>query len=385
MSTVNNPLATKPFITTTLNNLLSAGGFYLPTQSGFTLTYASSTDIPTTFAPSFPGNTTTTTIFVTISSLTTPITQQQNNAPYINTLSSATSCPLPLGTLICSATSSGAPATSKVGAIIGYYNKQTSAAAFDAFGNCVSGQGFYVVDQAAAFGQTTANLSIPGIGSPISGQTGIATSLTLQSALQTVLNNPIPSSDLVGNIQYYAFMTVLINMLNGANNTYPSTPSTAGASAIRVLACLDDGTPICDTGRCGYTSNNQIVSLINGATLTSGSNYTLAVGNIYQNFRRKLTITGPLYNTSNALATDPSGCIFTLGTAPGNGVNENHQSRPEILLALFSNTGIGYANRWSSTTSSNNIYIAERIGVAPENNQGTIRLNVPSTFTGSIP
>lgn len=377
MSTVNNPLATKPFITRALDNMLSTGGFFMPTQAGFSLTYASSTDVPTSYSPSFTGNTTTT-IFVSITGLSTSIPQLQNNAPYITTsnFSSVSSCPLPLGTLICSASAAGAPATNKVGAIIGYYNKQTAVAPFDAFGNCNSNS-YYVLDKASAYDNVVANLSIPAVGS------STANPLTLQSALQTLLNNPIPATDLSGNIQYYSFITVLVNMLNGINNTYPSTPATAGGSAVRVLSCMDDGTPICDSGRCGYTSNNQIISLINGSNFTTGVGYLLSVGNTFQNFRRKLTITCPLYNSTNTTALDASGCMFTLGTAPGNGINENHQSRPEILLALFSNTGIGYANRWSSSTFSNNIYIAERIGVSPENNQGTIRLNVPSSFISS--
>jgi hypothetical protein len=348
MSTVN-VLANKPFITTQLNSALS-GAYYMPALSGITVN---------SNTVSYLGNTgNTNTVSITTLPSPPPGGYLQNGGATITGLSTTA---LPLGTLLLKSDGT------KLGAIIGY----TSGATFDASGNSASASTFsYVLDQLVAINTPFSSVSVTGFG------TSIANGVTLQNALQNVLNNPIPSIDLSGNVQYYQFITILISVLNGINNNNPTsaTGSGPGATAVRILCAMDDGTPICDTGKCAYNAgtNSQIIGLM--------SSLTNAVGNTYVNFIKKLTISCPLYNTTNATVADVSGCIFTVGTAGGNAINENHQTRPEILLALFSNNGIGYAQRWSSSTRTNNLYIAQRIGVAPEANQGTIRLNVPISF-----
>ena len=79
--------------------------------------------------------------------------------------------------------------------------------------------------------------------------------------------------------------------------------------------------------------------------------------------------------TVNDISSNP--VTLTVGSAGGNNINENHNTRPEILLALLSSGGVGFANRYSTSTSSINQYYAVRFGTVSEYNIGTIRINVP--------
>jgi hypothetical protein len=208
---------------------------------------------------------------------------------------------------------------------------------------------------------------------------------TVQNAFQTLLNNPIPSNSSVGNTQYYKFIYSLVKAVNIQNDLYPSIaydndPAasanidyTSGKNGIRILATMDDGTPIVDTGKCvsTATTTNQITSLV--------GSFVPTLGNTYVNFSKKITILNANYSSSNTV-TDASNNSVTLGTAGGNAINENHHTRPEFLLALFSSSSNGSATRWSSSTNANNIYLAQRMGFTPEANFGAIRINVPVTY-----
>jgi len=60
----------------------------------------------------------------------------------------------------------------------------------------------------------------------------------------------------------------------------------------------------------------------------------------------------------------------------GKIINENHNSRPEIMVAVLSNNGTGYANRFSSSVGAKLQYLAQRLGTSVQENIGTIRLSV---------
>jgi len=331
--------------------------YTMPTISGLTITYSTTviltgtnnlTNVVTISNSSYTG---------AVSSFNYPGGKPATSTSYCNTTNA-----LPLGSLLLN--SSGA----KVGAIIGYVTA-TSNTFVDNNGN-----GQYIIDQAAS--TTTASVT----GGSITGFT-----ITLQNALQDVLNNPIPSTDLTGNTQYYKLMTTLVALTNAQNFSAGSnmTPaSSAGASAIRLLAAMDDGTPIFDTGKCSYFGGSVDISANIISGLFTQSATAGLVGNTYVNFSKKIGIFNSNFSSNNTTVNDASGNVFVTGTAGGNAINENHQTRPEILLSLFSNNGVGFAQRWSSSTRGNNLYISQRIGVAPEANQGTIRLNVPITYSG---
>jgi len=136
----------------------------------------------------------------------------------------------------------------------------------------------------------------------------------------------------------------------------------------RVLFAIDDGSVVLDTSKCDISSN-VIYSL--------GSNS-------YQNYNNKIKITtnaSGLQSLTSSNAFDVSfnsvakAATLTVGTAGGNFINENHNTRPEMLLALLSTSGQGFANRYSSSVSSVQQYFANRLGNTTEQNIGTLRLS----------
>jgi hypothetical protein len=265
---------------------------------------------------------------------------------------SSTSSPLSLGSYIVDASGN------KIGAVITVGSNVNGTGTVDANGN-----GDYLLDLAPSSGLSKL-ISVSGF------------TTTPQTAFQILLNNPIPSSASTGNIQYYQFVYSLVKALNYYNDLpiSESVGFTSGKNGVRVLATMDDGTPIVDTGKCVIDSsvNNQIISLIGSSVPT--------LGNTYVNFSKKITILNSNFSSNNTV-TDVSGNSLTLGTAGGNGINENHHTRPEFLLALFSSSSTGTATRWSSSTGTTNIYLAQRMGFTPEANFGGIRVNVPVTYS----
>jgi hypothetical protein len=63
--------------------------------------------------------------------------------------------------------------------------------------------------------------------------------------------------------------------------------------------------------------------------------------------------------------------------APGVGsaIGENHNTRPEIMLAVLSSSGVGLSDRFSTTTSGSQKYQATRLGDSTNSNLGTFRLS----------
>jgi hypothetical protein len=85
------------------------------------------------------------------------------------------------------------------------------------------------------------------------------------------------------------------------------------------------------------------------------------------------TNTWALYNPSSS--TDPA-------ALPGVGsfIGENHNTRPEIMLAVLNNTGVGLSNRFSSTSNTSQKYQATRLGDSTNDNLGTLRLSLTNTI-----
>ena len=57
-------------------------------------------------------------------------------------------------------------------------------------------------------------------------------------------------------------------------------------------------------------------------------------------------------------------------------INDNHNTRPEIMLAVLSSGGSGQSNRYSSTSASSLKYLATRLGNSPSDNLGTFRISL---------
>jgi len=58
----------------------------------------------------------------------------------------------------------------------------------------------------------------------------------------------------------------------------------------------------------------------------------------------------------------------------GKSINENHNTRPEVLQATLTSSGVGTARRYSSTSGDLFQYYAVRLGNTPSDNIGTLRI-----------
>lgn len=223
-----------------------------------------------------------------------------------------------------------------------------------------------------AISGSTLTVDLSGNGIYAAGRATIsAYTTTVQNALNVFLNDPFGGvSTNVSKKAYYALLASIVAALNSANAANPTSLAT-GKNGIRAFVAGDDGTPIFDSGKAtsGSSNTNQITSLV-----SSAAPY---LGNTYTNFSKKITIGSNSYSTDNTVNDVSLNLVITTGTAGGNAINENHNSRPEFIGALFSPTGIAYSKRSSSTTKSLNYYIAQRVGISSEDNLGAIRLNVP--------
>ena len=119
-----------------------------------------------------------------------------------------------------------------------------------------------------------------------------------------------------------------------------SAPSTSDVSYVtlgyKLLLTLDDGTVIVDTSKDGKTVT--ATTAVAGISGSVAQNSFVAYGN-------KL-------------------------------VNENHNSRPEIMNATLSASGVGAARRYSSSSNAAFQYYAVRLGGSPQANVGTLRIAI---------
>jgi hypothetical protein len=177
-----------------------------------------------------------------------------------------------------------------------------------------------------------------------------------QITVQNILNSFLASPS---QLLYSFVVASTVSVIN-------ATPSFYITNKGRLLFTIDDGSVFLDSSKF---------------TLSATAVASLGVC-AFVNFNNKIKIAGYQSNLSSANVstvnnTSTNPVSLTNGTAGGNNINENHNTRPEILLALLSSGGVGFANRYSSTTSSINAYYAIRFGTVAEANIGTIRVNVP--------
>ena len=186
---------------------------------------------------------------------------------------------------------------------------------------------------------------IVNLSQTVSQKDATASSYTVQNLLSNFLNG-ITSAN-------YGLLVSAINVAEDSirNATYGTAPG----CALRTLVTTDDGTVAIDTSR---------------------------TTNLYINFSKKITIADTAVDSNNAFKvtnSDPSGTgTLTVGTAGGNNINENHMSRPELLLACLSSNGTGFTSRFSTSIQANSLYYATRVGLTTQEPNGFIRLSVPS-------
>jgi len=262
----------------------------------------------------------------------------------------------------------------------------------------------------------------PTIWTVNSSQTvGSASAYTISYKVQNLLNTFLNSVSETNYNYLFAGISAGEYSITGPLGTSPNC-------GLRTLVTIDDGSVAIDTSKSTNTYTNfskkisivssdvdsatnaitnnwtGIISIANGSTTlnidstTSGSPYfsigdvisstTTNTGNAVVTFTiASVTTAGSVYVvTSAATATtyvvsrtaSITTTTLTVGTAGGNNINENHMSRPEMLLAMLSNNGTGFTSRYSSSLSAYQSYFAQRVGLTTEEPFGLIRLSVPA-------
>ena len=119
--------------------------------------------------------------------------------------------------------------------------------------------------------------------------------------------------------------TTWVSMNDALNSFITLNNTNTNYTSLRILIIDPDGTVSYDSSRIGSTNTTQ--------------------QNTYSNYQAKT-------------------------------INENHNTRPAVMTALISNSGVGKEQRWSSTTGTFQQYLAIRIGLNNEFAIGTIRISI---------
>jgi hypothetical protein len=113
-------------------------------------------------------------------------------------------------------------------------------------------------------------------------------------------------------------------------------------------------------------------------TLISEVNYNLMVAALDATLNATLKPTGIrllVTVADGAVAYDSSKSNNTWAAFQARGINDNHNTRPEILQALLSNSGVGSANRYSTSVKKVDLNLATRFGLSVTYPLGCYRLS----------
>ena len=179
--------------------------------------------------------------------------------------------------------------------------------------------------------------------------------LSVEATLNNFLTSSYTSVSTTKSIQEWIAL-YLSNTSVSANYTImvsgiDATLALPAFSGFKFVVVGDDGTQ-------QYDSNVSSVSY-NGVPYNA---------NVYANIGKIVQAV----DTSSGLPKTISyaGTIVPLSTYA---INENHQTRPEVLLATLSNSGSGASKRISKSSGQIQQYVALRVGDATETNLGTVR------------
>jgi hypothetical protein len=213
-------------------------------------------------------------------------------------------------------------------------------------------------------GETTPGMLVvtaePGLLTPTSAH-------TVQDLINAFLNNPYSGDSGVTSRKLYSF--IVANIVDICDD-YSFYQSGGG----NILLTFADGSVYLDTNE--FDSGDTAIN-------TSGANTWVNLTN-----KIRIDVAMPLPPLISSTAPDSTNEIvvygadnpaatLTLGTAGGNNIAENHNSRPEMLLALLSSTGTGFAQRYSTTSQDVLLYYAVRLGTTSEVADGTVRISAP--------
>jgi hypothetical protein len=83
-----------------------------------------------------------------------------------------------------------------------------------------------------------------------------------------------------------------------------------------------------------------------------------------------------IYDSSRNSSTTSANATNTALNFKNKGINENHNSRPEIMLATLSSSGVGWTSRFSTSTSFPLFYLAQRLGQSVNSSIAILRVSV---------
>jgi hypothetical protein len=162
-----------------------------------------------------------------------------------------------------------------------------------------------------------------------------------------------------------------MSVINPASNY----PNLAGLSSA-VLAFNSSGNGIVENLTQSFLNDLTATTYDPmSAALTDASN-NLAVG-ANSTLRILLAIDDGTvaYDSSKGAATN------TWANFNANTINSsNHNTRPEIMVAILGNTGVGISERYSKSTGKFQKYQANRLGNSTQSNLGTFRVSMNSTL-----
>ena len=84
--------------------------------------------------------------------------------------------------------------------------------------------------------------------------------------------------------------------------------------------------------------------------------------------------------SDGSVAYDTSKSNNTYANFLAGEINNNHNTRPEIMVAILGNTGVGISSRFSRSVNSFLKYNALRFGDSTSSNAGTFRVSLSDTL-----
>jgi len=131
---------------------------------------------------------------------------------------------------------------------------------------------------------------------------------------------------------------------------------------------------------------NLIQSFLNDLTQTTYNPMSAALADASNNLavgaNNTLRILLAIDDGTVAFDSSKGASTNTYANFNANTINvSNHNTRPEILVAILGNTGVGISERFSKSVGTFQKYQATRLGNSTQSNLGTFRVSMNSTLS----
>lgn len=135
----------------------------------------------------------------------------------------------------------------------------------------------------------------------------------------------------------------------------------------------------------GSTVQNRIESFLNDLTAATYNPMAAAMidaaSNLAIGANASLRFLLAIDDGTVAFDSSKSAATNTFANFDANTINpSNHNTRPEVLVAILGNSGVGIANRFSKSVGKYQKYQATRLGNSTQSNLGTFRVSIDNTL-----